>query len=267
MNAARRDREKQRWSAKKGGGAAATLQGAALVQELLGAFSGVSILDQTMSQLGGMTRDVASQLSAVTGSDLLSTAGGRPIVYLRSFNDDALTFSTWTQGRVPWEKPLVDAGFQIGPVVAIGKPGEARAALGAARDYLSDDDWKEHARRWMDAAGAIILTIGETEGLGWEAVNLVRQQWLGKAVLVLPPLREPALQERWTKFHANVQRSGPFADTERLDPRTTLAIIFPDGVRAVPVISSCSSKPTDYYWAVVIALTQTARNAVPIADR
>jgi hypothetical protein len=34
MNARGENREKQRWSAKKGGGAAATLQGAALVQEL-----------------------------------------------------------------------------------------------------------------------------------------------------------------------------------------------------------------------------------------
>jgi hypothetical protein len=256
MNAARRLREKQRWSTKKGGGAAAALQGAALVQELLGAFSGVTILDQTMSQLGAMTRDVASQLSAVTGSELLSAAGGAPIVYLRSFNDDGLTFSTWTQDRVPWEKPLVDAAFEVGPVVAIGKPGETRASLGAARDYVGDDEWKEHARRWMDAAQAIILTIGETQGVGWEAINLVKERWLGKTVLVLPPLREPALHQRWAKFHDNVQRSGPFAETERFNPRTTLAIIFPDGVRAVPVISTRTSKPTDFYWATLIALTQ-----------
>jgi hypothetical protein len=68
------------------------------------------------------------------------------------------------------EKAARRRRVQIGPVCD-WQTGEARAALGAARDYLADDDWKEHARRGWTLPGRS-SSRRETEGLGWEAVNL-----------------------------------------------------------------------------------------------
>ena len=40
----------------------------------------------------------------------------------------------------------------VGPVLAIGRPGEKLAHLGAARLYVSDDDWQNVAHRLMASA-------------------------------------------------------------------------------------------------------------------
>jgi hypothetical protein len=98
-----------------------------------------------------------------------------PVVYLRSFaSDEPLSnrprlltqlFSIDTE-----EEQLAEVLTQIGPVVAIGKPGERLPRLGANRIYLDDSQWQEQVSMWFDRAVLVVINVSPnpTEGLAWE---------------------------------------------------------------------------------------------------
>ena len=74
----------------------------------------------------------------------------RPVLFLRPFALDALPLSpmesrgsllkifSWFDKR-SFEEYLHDSFSDLGPMVAIGRPGEQLAVLGAAREYADDE--------------------------------------------------------------------------------------------------------------------------------
>jgi hypothetical protein len=64
---------------------------------------------------------------------------------------------------------LRDVLRPIGDLVAIGKPGEDLPTPGAARIYVSDEEWKEEVKRRMRAARLVVIRAGVGENLLWEA--------------------------------------------------------------------------------------------------
>jgi hypothetical protein len=92
-----------------------------------------------------------------------------PVLYLRSFLDEDVTaksgggFTTATE-----EEQLADVLGAIGPVVAIGRPGEELPELGAARLYAADADWQATVADLMERAGLVVLRAGDSPGLWWE---------------------------------------------------------------------------------------------------
>jgi hypothetical protein len=66
------------------------------------------------------------------------------------------------------EEQLSDAVDSIGPLIAIGQPGEPMPTLGAARLYVSADEWQEAVLSWMARARLVILRPGCTPGVVWE---------------------------------------------------------------------------------------------------
>jgi hypothetical protein len=86
-----------------------------------------------------------------------------PVLYMRSIEDDAITarslewYSPSPSGGahllfVTEEQQLVKVLEEIGPVIAIGRPGEKLPELGAARKQVSDREWKTVVRNDMDDA-------------------------------------------------------------------------------------------------------------------
>jgi hypothetical protein len=88
-----------------------------------------------------------------------------PVVYLRSFQDDEVTY--YRQGET-LEELLMAVFRKVGPFVAIGRPNEKLPPLGAARFQIPGEDWKQTATELMDRAGLIVLRPGETDGVLWE---------------------------------------------------------------------------------------------------
>ena len=90
---------------------------------------------------------------AVSAAQAMADDPRPPVLYLRSFQDDgsvllddqglpgmqALTRATSPTSS---EEELARILEQIGPVVAIGKPGEKLPELGAARLYVSHEEWQ-----------------------------------------------------------------------------------------------------------------------------
>jgi hypothetical protein len=56
----------------------------------------------------------------------------------------------------------------LGPVIAIGKPGEALPSPGAARMYVGDDKWQEAILIELQRARAVVVQPGVTAGVRWE---------------------------------------------------------------------------------------------------
>jgi hypothetical protein len=76
--------------------------------------------------------------------ELIKTNPRAPVLYLRSFNDDASVDYTGSVNplgpRRTVEMRLAKALMSVGPVISIGHPGERLPELGANRFYVSDAD-------------------------------------------------------------------------------------------------------------------------------
>ena len=135
--------------------------------------------------------------------------GRAPVLYLRSFEDDDLGLPSVLSPRRPFTElftlrtadPFEEAiAWELstyGPVTAVGRPGQALASLGAAREYLANDSWQEGVLDRMLAARSIVIVPGLTSGLQWEVATAVAAGHLDKTVFVLPPVDRAQSHRRW----------------------------------------------------------------------
>ena len=118
-----------------------------------------------------------------------------PVVYIRSFaDDDAILLGSRLQrlflsiftymAAVSPEQELARILRRVGPVVAIGRPGEPLPELGAARLYASDDQWRDVMRDLMRRARLVVVRAGATPNLQWEIDEAIRLLPLRRLVMV-----------------------------------------------------------------------------------
>jgi hypothetical protein len=120
-----------------------------------------------------------------SADELRATDPRPPVLYLRSFEADDVMAASKGLGNSA-EESLVAALDAIGPVVALGEPGEKLPPLGAARAYSTDDRWQLHISDWAAEASQVVLLAGHTDNFWWEVRHLVASGSLGKAVFLLP---------------------------------------------------------------------------------
>ncbi len=129
----------------------------------------------------------AKRQAAPNARTLLARDRRPPVVYLRSFTADrttakGVTFSSWFTE----EEQLVRVMRDVGPLVAIGEPGELLPSLGAARLYVGTDDWQQVVHDLLARARLVMLRIGQSPGLYWEFENVVRRARPEQIVLLVP---------------------------------------------------------------------------------
>ena len=67
------------------------------------------------------------------------------------------------------EEQLLLAFQDIGPMIAVAKPGRRIHRLGSVRMELTDDEWKREVRQLMQKAKLVVIRAGgDTKGLKWE---------------------------------------------------------------------------------------------------
>lgn len=66
------------------------------------------------------------------------------------------------------EEVLARFFSHIGPVIAIGQPGEGLPTPGAARMYLPDDQWQAAVEEELQNAQIVLVQPGATDGVRWE---------------------------------------------------------------------------------------------------
>jgi TM2 domain len=116
----------------------------------------------------------------VSAEQLLAIDPRPPVLYLRSFEADSKIVlrpdGFWNKATMLFdymvtfspEQELAEILNQIGPMVAIGKPGEPLPELGAARLYVADADWKAKVTDMMARSRLVIIRTGSTANLEWE---------------------------------------------------------------------------------------------------
>jgi hypothetical protein len=142
-----------------------------------------------------------------------------PTILLRSFGDDNLPldkryhffwFFFTAQEMLTLESFVVDQIWRLGPVLAIGNPGERLSPLGAAREYISDDRWRSRIREYLTESRYVVSVLGATPGLSWEYEQMLALGRDHDVLVVFPPRPADELQRRWQVFQSIF---GPARDT------------------------------------------------------
>ena len=117
---------------------------------------------------GAELRDRGRRLRARDARSLIQRPGERPVLLLRSFDDEELVDPRPSLLQRRYEENLSSALSQLGPVITVGRPGDSLGFAGAARFYVSQDNWQRAIRYLMTYCAAVVITVGRSEGLWWE---------------------------------------------------------------------------------------------------
>ncbi|MEO7114671.1 MAG: TM2 domain-containing protein [Caldimonas sp.] len=201
---------------------------------------------------------LSRQYGAIDADEAMALDPRAPVLYLRSFADDGDALigetSKWLRlgARIAMpvtpEQEMADLLDAVGPVVAIGKPGEPLPELGAARLYVSNEQWQAKVQELMQKARLVVLRLGSSPGLIWEIeqvlAHLPRQRLvfavLGGSV-VAPAVAQRLAPVLGSTFMDALPQALPATWTQRLyrDPRRRIGgIVYFDAAgaaHAVPV--------------------------------
>ncbi len=133
----------------------------------------------------------------------------RPILFLRSFDDDQLRLrSSPLLMRSPldlvlgpraelFEEIVRRGAAPFGPVIAISRPGRGTQPPGISRERLHPiEDWRNEIKGWFASAGTIICSLGSTPGLRDELQIIQHMDDPPPVLIVIPPIGEDELTER-----------------------------------------------------------------------
>jgi hypothetical protein len=151
-------------------------------------------------------RRYADRLLLRPGSKVLQ-ADPRPVILLlRTFMDDYTVVPGKDNGKT-LEECLCDKFRKLGPVVAIGRPNEELPPLGAARFWVDDSQWRNIIEEIAQEAQYIVLIMGQIQplhrqgsGLHWEIGRVLEDDLREKVILVVPPVSDDTLRDRWAQY-------------------------------------------------------------------
>jgi hypothetical protein len=143
---------------------------------------------------GGLAYRFGASYSARSAAALTSIDSRPPVIYLRSFQDDPVAAKGFTpHSALPFlefanteEEDLAGVMNEIGPFVAIGRPGERLPRTGAARMYVTDAEWRERVLQLISSARLVVIRAGYTNGLWWEVETAVKTVKAEKLIFLLP---------------------------------------------------------------------------------
>ncbi len=137
--------------------------------------------------------------------DVLANDSRAPIIYLRSFGEEADDFglrtffrsvgTAFTNRSLGLTTSAWDPTFQsqlgmvmerIGPYVAVGRPGTRLPGTGAARLYIPDAEWQHRVSELLRGARLVIIRAGISDGLKWEIENVMSQVHPNQVLIILP---------------------------------------------------------------------------------
>jgi len=109
---------------------------------------------------------------------------------------------------------------EVGPFVAVGRPGDQLPPLGASRSYRGDTDWQSYVLGLLHRATLVILLAGRTQGLAWELRQCAQRITPERLVVLVPNKRAS-----YDAFQATARAAGipltlppfPEAETARYD--------------------------------------------------
>lgn len=124
------------------------------------------------------------------------------------------------------ESYVSNAIRQIGPLIALGRAGEA---IGAGRITTDDEKWQTDIRVLMDRARAILAVPSNRPGTMWEMETLRTANMLHKVIFIMPPRSRGDLDTRASWEQAREAMTGHGLEPPAYDDRGLLFEVGPDG--------------------------------------
>ncbi|QQS47655.1 MAG: hypothetical protein IPM66_03080 [Acidobacteriota bacterium] len=170
----------------------------------------------TLFITGGWLIHRGLKSSGISAAEAMRRDPRPPVIYLRSFDQemkqntlkeifkDAFQGKSLPGGYSAWgpreQYDFAKTMKKFGPYIAIGRPGEKLPELGAARAYVSDENWQSEITGWIDRASIVVIEAGRTPGLAWEIGRLIQCAPAEKVLLILPERKsEYALFRDWAR--------------------------------------------------------------------
>ena len=124
------------------------------------------------------------------------------------------------------ESYVSQAISRVGPLVALGHPGEA---IEAGRILTGEENWKTDIGTLMKRAKGILLVPADRPGTLWEIDTLKQEGLLGKVIFVMPPCSagQHDTRQRWESARQALRDRG--LETPDYDERGMLFVLEADG--------------------------------------
>jgi hypothetical protein len=168
----------------------------------------------------------------------------RPVLVLRQFEDDMLG-SGWLSPAT-FEQHIVNDLHRVGPAISIGEPGQRLQPLGAARDYLTDGNWKHTVGQLIDQAALVVFVLGSSESLVWELEETLARGRKAQVLVIAPPdPKGGAVERRWASFVEAT--AGIFGGRlPQILPEGRLLALFFAGEEVVMVVSRARERKRSF---------------------
>lgn len=154
------------------------------------------VISPVVAFVGVWLHRLGRRLRAPSAEERLARDPRPPVLYLRSFRADSKAARHTSGSLIPLygvateEEQVAMAVDCIGPLLAIGQPGERLPQLGASRIYVGDSSWQAKVRELIRSSALVLLRVGQTEGLRWEVGTCVREGDPERTVFLLPKKRK-----------------------------------------------------------------------------
>jgi len=207
--------------------------------------------------------------SAIEAADALRRDARAPILYLRSFMDDALDIqpdqtlemltrpfrrlSPKTQWGERLEEVLALAVRRRGPFVAIANPNDNLPRLGAARAHHGTETWQNAIVEWVQMAQLIVQVAGPTSWIRWELETILSNGAGAKLLVLFPPGSSDDRSARYENFNDVLKTTAWGPAFGSLDRESVVGIRLLDGGRMLAV-NGGKFQSVDYRLAVGILL-------------
>jgi hypothetical protein len=232
---------------------------------------------------------------------VLKEDGRPPVVYLRSFEDDVeesliprsglsvlfglvlpsdvrrlplwqrvifelhpLRLLRSLSGRVTPTTELQLAGYfrEFGPFVAIGKPGEKLATVGADRMYVTNEVWQQTVIDLLNRSKYVVLQAAGTKGFLWEVRTVLDSVEPEKILFCLSNFRER--QNDYEDFRLEVEWTTGWKFPRSVGNQLAPLFLFFKADRS-PVVHALSSR-SPVLWLVLGEVTDLRHTLAAFVD-
>jgi hypothetical protein len=139
---------------------------------------------------------MASRQVGRSARKILEAAQVRPVLLLRSFSQDGLRHEMRSTDYIlhpvqyrlapTFEERVVKHMSVVGPVVAVGKPGEKLPHTGAYRVYVENEHWQSFVDDLIQKASFVLIQSGDTAGLHWEIERAITALKPNQLLIFMP---------------------------------------------------------------------------------
>lgn len=196
--------------------------------------------------------------------ELMKIDKRRPILYLRSFQDDnaKIRSAQLVQGvgmRMTLEESITPRLNRLGPFVAISEPDAKLPKLGAAKASFCDNSWQDAVQNWVRLSRMVVLLSGETKWVGWELKTVLSLGALSKLLIMFPEEEGDRRESRHNHLVSYFKGSGYSNRIDWMDLSKAIALTF--DIKGSPILyESCRNHQFDYDLAMETVMLYMAEN-------